>query len=97
MTARNPRRRCRNCPQPGKQEPRLREPKPLTATYEGESDKLWRQTLYACGTTVELLFGYVAMDVPGEPLPVLKRLHDRLGEIIHIREERTREAFHTPQ
>jgi hypothetical protein len=93
MATRNPRRRCRNCPEPDKQGLPPPEPAvPLTATYQGEGDRLWHHALYACATLVELLFGYVAMDVPGDPLPKMKRLQARLGEIIQTREDRTRET-----
>jgi len=90
MGTRKRRRRCHNCPEPDNQG-LLPESNPQIATDEGESEKLWHQALYACGTMVELLFGYVAMDVPSQPLPAMRRLHARLGEIIHTREERTRE------
>jgi hypothetical protein len=95
--ARDPRRRCRNCPEDKQGLPPPEPPKPKTATYEGESEKLWHQALYSCGNLVELLFGYVAMDVPGDPLPAMKRLHARLGEIIQTREERTSETFRPAQ
>jgi len=59
-------------------------------TYEGEAAQLWQHAIYAGATLAELLFGYVALDVPGDPLPAMRRLHARLGEIIQIREERTK-------
>lgn len=95
MAARNSRRRCRNCPEPTV--PELPPPtSPLTATYEGEGAKLWHHALYACATMLEVLFGYVAMDVPGECLPQMKRLHARLGEIIKTREDRTHANSDSP-
>ncbi len=90
MAARNRRRRCRNCPD----EPELPPPQPestATPVSERESEKLWRLTLYGCSSVLETLFGFVAMDMPGDPLPALRRLHARLGEIIQTREERFRE------
>ena len=90
------RRRCRNCPDPDEQEP----PTPTTSvtmTYEGECGSLWRHALSSCGTLLDLLFNYVVMDVPGDPLLQLKRLHARLGEIIQTREERTCEDSRTAQ
>jgi hypothetical protein len=80
-------RRCRNCPETDI--PVLPPPAPRPATYEGEGAKLWHHVIYACATLVEVLFGYMAMDVPGDCLPQMKRLHARLGEIIQTREKRT--------
>lgn len=79
-------RRCRNCDEGG-----VPPPKPVTvknATYEGESDRLWHHLLHVCGVLIETLYNYTVMDVPGEPLPQMRALHVRLGEIIQTREER---------
>lgn len=88
---REKRRRCRNCPDT---KDGLPPPEPMVAvaspTTRPDAEKLWQFGLYSCSTVLELLFGYVAMDMPGDPLPKLKRLHARLGEIIQTREERTR-------
>lgn len=82
-----PNRRCRNCPDAadGLPEP----PMTKMTTFGGEGDGLWRAALTGCGTHLELLFRYVALDVPGDPLDQLRRLHVRLGEIIEARERRT--------
>lgn len=91
MATRNPRRRrCRNCPETkdGLPPPEP-QPAPVTPTFGAEAEKLWQYAVYATSTALEVLGGYVAMDVPGDPLPKLKRLHARLGEIIKTREERT--------
>jgi hypothetical protein len=97
MATRNPRRRCRNCPETKDGLPppsfTVKSQSKLAATAFGrEVEKLWQFAVYACSTSMELLGGYVAMDVPGDVLPVLKRLHARLGEIIQTREERIRET-----
>jgi len=99
------RRRCRNCPEDwhGLSPPVKSPPQPKTfspsdlpkgpggvLTYESEAAKLWQHAIYASATLAELLFGYVATDMPGDPLPAMRRLHARLGEIIQIREERTK-------
>lgn len=81
-------RRCRNCPETKEGLPaKSPESQPRTTTYEGEGCELWNAALVGCGTLFELLFRYVALDVPGEPLPQLERLHIRLGEIVKAREE----------
>lgn len=66
-------------------------PEPV-ATYAGEGDELWRAASVACGTLLELMFRYVALRVPGKPLPQLERLNARLGEIIKIRKKYEKES-----
>jgi len=80
-------RRCRNCPETAEGLPAREAAVPVT-TYEGEGEELWKAASVACGTLFELLFRYVALEVPGNPLPQLERLHVRLGEIIKARKER---------
>ena len=78
-------RRCRNCPE-------TEEGLPVTATtYEGEGDELWKAASVACGTLLELMFRYTALNVPGKPVPQLERLRARLGEIIEIRKKKEHE------
>jgi len=98
MATRNP-RRCRNCPETkdGLPLPQL-QPQPATLPSFGvEAEKLWQYAIYAAGITTGMLGGYVAMDVPGDVLPKLKRLHTRLGEIIQIREERIHASAGSPK
>lgn len=82
-----PERRCRNCPEPTKEGIQAKAA-PAPVTYEGEGRGLWTAALVGCATLFELLFRYVSLDVPGEPLPQMRRLHQRLGEIIAAREQR---------
>jgi len=63
---------------------------PVT-TYEGEGNGLWKAVSVACGTLLELMFRYVALSVPGKPLPQLERLYARLGEIIKLRKQHEKE------
>jgi len=92
MAVRNKRRRCRNCPEEANALPPPQpQPAATTPTFGSESSRLWQFSLYACNTALELMYGFAVMDVPGDPVPSLKRLHTRLGEIIQLREERTRE------
>jgi hypothetical protein len=87
-----PNRRCRNCPEAADGLPEVPEaPVIKTTTFEGEGDGLWRAALTGCGTHLELLFRYVALDVPGDPLDQLRHLHARLGEIVEARERRTKQ------
>ena len=78
-------RRCRNCPET---EEGLPVQLPAVTTYQGEGSELWKAASVACGTLFELMFRYVALDVPGKPLPQLERLYTRLGRIIEARQER---------
>ena len=86
-------RRCRNCPETDEGLPAQTSsiPSIKVTTYEGEGEELWKVASVACGTLLELLFRYVALDVPGKPLPQLERLHTRLGEIIEVRREKEQE------
>lgn len=86
MAVRFKRRRCRNCPETAEGLPK--EVAPAPATYEGEGRSLWTAALVGCSTLFELLFRYVNLGVPGTPLPQMRRLHKRLGEIIATREQR---------
>ena len=81
-----PKRRCRNCPETDEGLPV--EVVSKSTTYQGEGQDLWKAILVACGTLFELVFRYVAMNVPGTPIPQLERLHQRLGELIQLRKER---------
>lgn len=85
MAPRTQRRRCRNCKDelPPKA---IVEPARIGATENG--DLLWRAALTACAGSLETLFRFVALDVPGDTISQLKRLHVRLGEVIKAREER---------
>jgi len=83
-------RRCRNCPETADGLPEASKT-PQVTTFEGEGDGLWRAALTGCGMHLELLFRYVALGVPGDPLAQLRKLHARLGEIIEARERRTKQ------
>lgn len=88
-----PKRRCRNCPETEEGLP-VQLPQTLDrviTTYEGEGNGLWKAASVACGILLELLFRYVALGVPGKPLPQLERLYARLGEIIEVRKQREKE------
>lgn len=88
-----PKRRCRNCPETEEGLPvQLPSSVPMT-TYVGEGNGLWKAVSVACGTLFELMFRYVALRVPGTPLPQLERLYGRLGEIIELRKQQERESF----
>lgn len=69
----------------------------MPPTFGAEAEKLWQYAIYTTGTLLEALGGYVAMDVPGDVLPKLERLHARLGEIIRTREERTYASAGSPE
>lgn len=86
------RRRCRNCPETKEGLPAQSTPlASVTTTYVGEGEGLWKAASVACGTLLELMFRYVALSVPGAPLPQLERLQARLGEIIEIRKQYEKE------
>ena len=85
-------RRCRNCPETEEGLPVQPSSLESVVTYAGEGDGLWRAASVACGTLLELMFRYVALCVPGKPLPQLERLYARLGEIIEIRKKYEKES-----
>ena len=78
-------RRCRNCTDDILPIP---VPQKTTITCVEEGEGLWKAAMVACGSHLELLFRYVVLDVPGDPIQQLKRLQTRLVEIIGVREER---------
>jgi len=72
MATRTPRRRrCRNCPEAG----------------DDGNTRTWQSVARNMQTSAEFLSGCTATDVPGEVLPVLKRLHAGLGRLITTCEE----------
>jgi len=80
-----PKRRCRNCPETDEGLPV--QSAPQVTSYQGEGEGLWKAVSVACGTVQELMFRYVTLRVPGNPVPQLERLKARLGEIIEIRKQ----------
>lgn len=89
MSTRFPRTsRCRNCLVQGKLPPPEKKPAVKTTIVEG--DILWNAALVSCGSSLELLFRYVALDLPGNPVQQLKRLQSRLAEVTAVREDRER-------
>lgn len=84
-------RRCRNCPETEEGLPAQLFPSISVTSYAGEGDGLWKAVSVACGTLLELMFRYVALSVPGKPLPQLERLHVRLSEIIELRKQYEKE------
>lgn len=92
MAVRFKRKRCRNCPETKEGLP-AQSPSPISVTsYTGEGNGLWKAVSVACGTSLELMFRYVALSVPGKPLPQLERLYARLGEIIKLRKQHEKES-----
>ncbi len=79
-------RRCRNCPDDELPTPVARTSESIACAAEGEM--LWKAAMVSCGSQLELLFRYTVLDLPGDPIPQLKRLQARLGAIIGVREER---------
>jgi hypothetical protein len=51
-------------------------------TVVGEADRLWRHVLFGTGTCIGMLAGYAALSMPGNPLPELRALRQRIDEII---------------
>jgi len=53
-----------------------------------EAEKLWHQTFLGCNCMVEMIGNYVMVGVPGDPVPKMRKLVNRLNEIIQTREKR---------
>jgi len=75
------RRRCRNCPDKPKPEPTPPKSMKLAA---GEGEKLWHQALFTCSSVVEMMAGYAALGVAGDPARQLRRLAGRIDEIFKM-------------
>ena len=81
-------RRCRNCPEPATpakaQQPQVitkftgKTLDPNLVTQQTESARLWNHVLFGTGTCVGMIEGYVSMGLPGDPLPQIKLLINRL-------------------
>lgn len=85
MAVRN-KRPCKNCPQSPDGEQKVNAKGiNYTVTYVGPQDqgeKLWKHVLFGTGTCINMIEGYAKMQMPGDPLPGLKELRDRLNVII---------------
>ena len=68
--------RCANCPPPP-----VKVPKPVGVTGD-EGTKLWSQAIFTLNSTLEMLSGYATLSVPGTPVPQLKKIADRLNDLI---------------
>jgi len=55
---------------------------PRIVSVDGEAERLWRHVLFGTGTCVGMIAGYVEIDMPGDPLPQLEALANRLSQII---------------
>jgi len=61
---------------------------PRLISVDGEAERLWKHVLFGTGTCVGMLSGYTALELPGDPLPHLYSLAERLHEIIATHEKR---------
>jgi len=90
-------KKCRNCPnepEPIKVIPYPRKPKANTLVAHGA--QLWNQSIFTLSSVLELLNGYSLTGVPGDQVPQLRRLSERLNQIIQNCEKRNANSS-TPQ
>jgi len=55
---------------------------PLVVGVPGESARLWSHVTFGTGTCIGMIEGYLALGMPGDPLPGVTALRDRLNKII---------------
>jgi hypothetical protein len=94
---RRERKRCRRCPDPpapkalpvstAAAEKAAAKLAGTSLTVASEAERLWSHILFGTGTCVGMLQGYADLDMPGDPLPGLRDLRDRLNRIIKHREQ----------
>ena len=63
-------------------------PKPVGVTGD-EGTKIWNQALFTLSSTLEMISGYTTLGVPGTPLVQLKKLANRLNELVQSVEKAT--------
>lgn len=85
MTVRNARKCRRNCPEPPVVTEVKASPSPrvLNITSESEGERLWHHVLFGTGTCVDMIEGYHAANMPGNPLERIKSLSGRLQAVIN--------------
>ena len=49
----------------------------------GEGMRLWSHVLFGTNTCVSMIEGYQQLGMPGDPLPAIIQLRDRLSNLIH--------------
>ncbi len=82
-------RKCRKCPdepEPIKvvPYPRKSEGNPMAA----HGAQLWQQSMFTLSSVVEMLHGYSLTGVAGDNLPQLRRMSERLNQVIQNCENR---------
>ena len=75
-------RKCRNCPD---------KPVPIKVIpfpKGSDSARLWQQAIFTAHSVIEMMTGYSLLGVGGEQIPQLRRLSERLNQVIKNCEER---------
>ena len=83
---------CKGCPQSTVSTPKTKvspitgkavEHKSIVITSTEEGQNLWNHILFGTGSCVGMIEGYQKMGLPGDPLPSLIDLRDRLNAVIN--------------
>jgi hypothetical protein len=83
--AQRKRKRCRNCPD---------EPEPIKVIpipRVGGADhgaQLWQQAMFSCHSVIEMMYGYTLTGVAGDQTAQLRRLSERLNQVLQNCEKR---------
>ncbi len=79
---------CKTCPGSGNAQTESKpESKPVTAC--SEATRLWRHVTFGTATCVGMIEGYADLEMPNPPIADIRKLRDRLDQLI-----KTLEAKH---
>ncbi len=82
---------CRFCPEETGVTPLKPTPNVATMTLAitspGEGERLWKHVLFGTSTCVQMIEGYAALDMPGNPKEALVALRDRIQKVLLKYEE----------
>ncbi len=86
-------KKCRNCPdepEPIKVIPIPRKPKANSLAAHGA--QLWQQSMFTLSSVIEMMHGYSLTGVSGDNLPQLRRMSERLTQLIQNCENRNADS-----
>jgi hypothetical protein len=74
------RQRCPDCPDPTTTKP----PVAKVDLLQQEGQTLWNRSIFSVGQQLDTMIGYVALDVPGNPIKGLRVLRDKLDGLLKV-------------